>query len=335
MTVPLDDAGLEELLGAYALDACDPEEAAALEQLFERRPDLAREAARLADAAVWIGASEALEPPASLRRAVFDHARLRPDPDPPARLYGAEAERLAREIDLLDPDHDEVRTANGLTARELVIHLGAQESLFARSVGRPVEPDLDVEAIEDRTAAYVERFREAAYDDVVAFWRRAVQAVRDWSDDPTTRDADVAWLGLALKRDTLLIARAFENWTHRDDLRRVRGQASAPPPPPELHLMAEMSMRTLAFGLFATNRSRPGRLARVVLTGDGGGDWRVRMGPDVSRDAEPDVTLTADVVDWCRVASERLPAADLPRRVDGDGQLAEDLLVAASAFATL
>ncbi len=324
MTVPFDDSGLEELLGAYALDACDPEEAAALE------------AAQLADAAVWIGASEALEPPVSLRRAVFDHARLRrADPDQPARLYEAEAQRLAREVDLLDSDHDEVRTANGLTARGLVIHLGAQESLLARSVGRLVEPDLDVEDIDDRTAAYGERFRDAAYDDVVAFWRSAVQAVREWSDDPTARDADVEWLGLALKRDNLLIALAFENWTHRDDLRRVRGQASAPPPAPELHLMAEMSMRTLPFGLVATDRSRPGRLARVVLTGDGGGSWRVCMGPDVERDAEPDVMVTTDVVDWCRVASERLPVADLHPVVDGDEHLAKDLLVAASAFATL
>jgi hypothetical protein len=72
MTVPFDDTDLEELLGAYALDACEPEEAVALELLFVRRPDLARDAARLADAAVWIAASEALEPPASVRRAVFD-----------------------------------------------------------------------------------------------------------------------------------------------------------------------------------------------------------------------------------------------------------------------
>jgi hypothetical protein len=59
------------------------------------------------------------------------------------------------------------------------------------------------------------------------------------------------------------------------------------------------------------------------------------MGPEVESDAEPDVTVTTDVVDWCRVASERLPEADLHRVVDGDGHLAEDLLVAASAFATL
>jgi hypothetical protein len=47
------------------------------------------------------------------------------------------------------------------------------------------------------------------------------------------------------------------------------------------------------------------------------------------------VTVTADVVDWCRVASERLRVVDLHPIVDGDEQLAEDLLVAASAFATL
>ncbi len=76
MTAPFDDTDLEELLGAYALDACEPERAAAIDLLFVRRPDLAREAARLADAAVWIGGSEALEPPASLRRAVFAPATL-------------------------------------------------------------------------------------------------------------------------------------------------------------------------------------------------------------------------------------------------------------------
>ena len=80
MTVPFDDTDLEELLGAYALDACEPEETVALELLFVRRPDLARDAARLADAAAWIAASGALEPPVSLRPAVFDHARLRRAP---------------------------------------------------------------------------------------------------------------------------------------------------------------------------------------------------------------------------------------------------------------
>ncbi len=336
MSGPFSDAALEELLGAYAVDACEPEEVWALEELFLRRPDLAREAARLAEAAVWIGASEALEPPPTLRRAVFDQARFRQaDPDPPARLYTAEVGRLAEELDLLDADHDDVVTANGLTARDLVVHLGAQETLLAGSVGRPVEPRVDLVDIDGRTAAFIEQFRDAPYEDVVACWRRAVSAVETWCAEPASRATRVEWLGLAMPRDQVLIARAFENWTHRDDLRRVRGQRSAPPPPREVHLMADMSLRTLPFALSATARNRPGCLARVVLTGPGGGEWPVPMAPDVPSGAEPAVTLTTDVLDWCRHAAERLSRREVSRLVDGDEDLADDLLAAASAFATL
>ena len=65
MTDPatLSDAEVAELLGAYALDACEPEEAEAIEAVLARRPDLAREADRLSRAAAWIGATEAIEPP--------------------------------------------------------------------------------------------------------------------------------------------------------------------------------------------------------------------------------------------------------------------------------
>jgi hypothetical protein len=52
-------------------------------------------------------------------------------------------------------------------------------------------------------------------------------------------------------------------------------------------------------------------------------------------DAVPDVTLTADIVDWCLVAGERLTPAELPHTVDGDAGLADDLIAAAPAFATL
>jgi hypothetical protein len=45
--------------------------------------------------------------------------------------------------------------------------------------------------------------------------------------------------------------------------------------------------------------------------------------------------LTADVVDWCRCVSERLAPEALPRQVEGDPTLADDLAAAASAFATL
>ena len=71
----LTEAEVEELLGAYALDACEPDEIAAIEAVLARRPDLASEAARLSRAATWIGATEALDPPLALRSNVMGTAR--------------------------------------------------------------------------------------------------------------------------------------------------------------------------------------------------------------------------------------------------------------------
>jgi uncharacterized protein (TIGR03083 family) len=335
VTAPITDDELEALLGAYALDACEPDEATLVEELLRARPELAREAAQLADAAAWLGATEALAPPSQLRRAVFQRIRRpRPGTDRAARLYAAEAERVAAEFDQLDPDDDDVPTANGLTARELVAHVAAQESLLAQSIGRAVD-DLDAIGVEARTNAFIERYADLPFSDLVETWRHAVDAVLRWAGDPASADGTVDWLGMPLGRDDVLVARSFENWLHRDDLRRVRGRPGSPPPGPEMHLMAELAVATLPPALARAGKARPGRHARLVLTGDGGGDWLVALGSGPGTMAAPDVTITADVVDWCLVAGERLEAAALARTVEGDAALADDLAEAASAFATL
>ena len=98
--------------------------------------------------------------------------------------------------------------------------------------------------------------------------------------------------------------------------------------------MSDLSGRTTGFGLLMIGRSRPGKTARLVLTGEGGGDWLIPMGGGTAG-ATPDVTLTADVVDWCLLVGERIRPDELDCGVGGDAALAEDLLAAASAFATL
>ena len=335
MTIHRSDDLLVELLPAYALDACDPDEAEAVEELLRRRPELAREAARLADAAAWIGAAEAMEPPPRLRSAVFERVRAATPGDAAARLYAAEADRVARELEELVADDDGLPTPNGLTVRQLVVHLAAQETMLAQVVGRPVE-DIDSLDVEARTAAFVERYEHRPYADVVAVWRRAVDAVVAWAAEPVSQDAIVEWLGLPMSHDDALVARSFENCVHRDDLRKVRGRPAAPPPGPELHLMAELSMQTLPAALQLAGRARPGHTARVVLTGDGGGEWTVPLELGATpASAAPEVTLTADVVDWCLLAAERIEPRDLAHEVDGDDELADDLLEAASAFAVL
>src|SRR5918996_6509030 len=71
------EAMLDELLGAYALDAVDAEEAVAVEEYLERAPHAAEDVARLRKAAAWIGATEALAPPPELHDAVLAAARGR------------------------------------------------------------------------------------------------------------------------------------------------------------------------------------------------------------------------------------------------------------------
>jgi uncharacterized protein (TIGR03083 family) len=329
---------VEELLGAYALDACELDETEAIEGLLARDPVLAREAERLRQAAAWIGATEALEPPPGLRGSVLAAARVRatgdPDVDPAVDLYDGETAALAEVVDGLDPAALDLGTPNGLSVRDLIVHCAAQESLAAQLAGVPTIADVDSEDIETRTAALVAHFAGRPAEDAVELLRESVAAVRRWAADPANRDVTVHWLGADIPRADVLTIRAFESWIHADDMRRVTGRPLVSPPPSHLSIMSDFSGRTTGLGLLMVGRARPGRTARLVLTGDGGGEWLIAMGGG-EPGPSPDVTLTTDVVDWCRLVGERIAPDDLDHSVEGDAALAGDLLVAASALATL
>jgi hypothetical protein len=49
----------------------------------------------------------------------------------------------------------------------------------------------------------------------------------------------------------------------------------------------------------------------------------------------PDVTVTADAVDWCLLVGDRIAPGELAHTVEGDVSLADDLLTAAPALASL
>jgi uncharacterized protein (TIGR03083 family) len=326
----LTDEQVEELLGAYALDACEPGEVDAIEAVLSRRPDLRREADRLSGVATWIGTTEAPEPPAAVRARVIRRARA--GRDAVIDLYRTQSERFAEAVSLVHDALDNV-TTNGLTARDLVIHEAAQESLLAQAVGRSPIPAIDETDIDARTASFVRHLEGRALDDIVTLWQAAVEANCAWASSEGAGSA--TWRGLDLARDDAIIVRAFETWIHADDLRRVVGLPDVPPEPDQLALMADLAGRTLSLSLALTGRTHAGRTARLVLTGDGGGDWLVAMdgsGPGTGR---PDVTLAADVVDWCLLVGDRLAPADLHCTIDGDAQLSGDLLAAAPALATL
>jgi uncharacterized protein (TIGR03083 family) len=332
-----DDVILDELLGAYALDAVEPEEAAAVEAYVERAPHAADELARLRNAAAAIGASEALAPPPDLLDSVLTAARFRrparTTDDPFLAVYLSETARYDALLDSLPDDALDVLTFNGLTVHELIIHVAAMESAVASAIGRSTVREVTEEDIEARTAAFIERFRDKPVTVVRGVWRASVNAVAEWADHASASNR-VQVFGLPFPRHSILVSRSFETWTHADDIRRALGRPLAPPPPDVLHRMADLSVMTMPASLEMVELAHRGKTARVILTGDGGGDWLIPLG--FSQVSEtPDVVLTADVVAWCRRASERLTPESLPREVQGEAALADDLVAASSAFATL
>jgi len=269
-----------------------------------------------------------------MRAGVLDAARAhRPGPvDAVVDVYVSMSERLEQAIEDLPNEALGVVTPNGLTAAQLVVHMAAQESLLAQNLGTRTIEDLDEEEIVLRTHALLPRFADRGVGDAVALWRASVEANRAWAIANPDRTA--IWRGLGLSRDDTLLVRAFEAWVHTDDLRRAAGLSEPPPEPRHLALMSDLAGRIIPLALAVSGREHDGKTARLVLTGPGGGDWLVPMGAGDPA-PEPDVTVTADVVEWCRLVGDRVAPHELRADVVGDEVLGRDLVAAAPALATL
>jgi uncharacterized protein (TIGR03083 family) len=322
----------EELLGAFALDACDAEETAAVERYMTAHPDVSRDVERLRTAAAGLAASDALAPPRDVRIGVFERARAcrAPRSQTPLEVHAEVEATLVELLDELPASAHDLPTLNGLTVRELVAHLAAMESLLAMWLGVPTLAGVVDESVEERTAAVIEETRDWTFSEVVALWRRSMAAVRAAAPgDETSR-----WFGSEMPTNLVLVIRAFETWTHTDDIRRVLGRALDVPSAASLRTMAEGSMTLVPSAMDSSGLTRPGRTVRVVLTGAGGGEWTVAMASG-AEPGDPDVSLTLPVSDWCRRFSERLSAEELDVLVSGDLRLGDDLIAAAPVFASL
>ena len=105
--------------------------------------------------------------------------------------------------------------------------------------------------------------------------------------------------------------------------------------PAVIRAMAELSIRSLPLAMAVRGTAQPHRIARLVLTGAGGGEWTFACGPGEPENGAADVVIRASVVDWCRRFADRLEPDAVPIEVDGDAELAKDLVRAANAFAGL
>src|SRR5262249_13867218 len=120
-----------------------------------------------------------------------------------------------------------------------------------------------------------------------------------------------------------LVQRAFETWTHRDDI----GAIYTIPSPEQVHRIVQLAVALLPAALRVSDPAHADRAWRLVLHGSGGGDWTVPAGT-----ARVEVTVGADAADFTRLAANRRSPRTLPHTVTGDRALAEAILRAAATL---
>jgi uncharacterized protein (TIGR03083 family) len=113
-----------------------------------------------------------------------------------------------------------------------------------------------------------------------------------------------------------LVQRAFETWTHRDDLAAVVGRAQPAPPPADVRRIVDLSVRVLPDALRTAGLVRPGGGVRLVLDGPGEGEWVVPLGHP-GPVARVEATVRADAVGYTRLVAGRRSLAALGADVSG------------------
>ena len=341
-------------LAAYALDAHDADDAAAITAHLDTSPDDVRREQDLRSAAGEFAAAvvKDITPAPGLRSRVLAEARRHREPAAviagasPIDVHRIEAARtilLLRDLTVDDwarpvdpPEFD------GWTVHDVVVHLVANESLLAYHLGVPV-PGIPETATdnEGRTAQAQARHagRSPAY--AVAELEAAAEATAtEVSARGEARLGEpIDWWGRQTPTWMALLVRAFETWTHADDIRRAVGAPMVNPPPASLLTMAHAACGFVPRTLAARGGYRPGRIVRFRFTDLSDAAWDVDLGAAggvrPAGDDAVDAEIFAAAADVCRGISARLDPSELTYDVVGDQQLARDLIDALPALAVL
>lgn len=132
----------------------------------------------------------------------------------------------------------------------------------------------------------------------------------------------------------LLVVRAFELWAHENDVRRVVGLPPSRPEWSTLSLMTQLAVELLpaAWAAQPDLAALPASV-HLVLTGAGGGSWDVDLTRRETRGPERTTLITADAVEFCRLAADRLAPQEVDAYITGDRELAEHVLAATATLA--
>ena len=256
----------------------------------------------------------------------------RPVPDAPeisaVEAFSRAASAFYSALAFLGDDDWRTPVLRDLDVQGLVGHLiGVEHDVHRALAGDPGVADAN--HVESTQAAAV---GQAAYPPAQtrAEWRRAADRTLDLtrSADAKAHRARVALYGMRLPASALLVVRAFELWTHENDIRQAVGWAASVPDPSTLRLMTDLAARLLP----QAGAGLPEPVdVRLVLTGPGGGTWDVAVGtgpPDGTA-----ISIVTDAVGFCRLAANRLSPEDLDVNITGDPGRAAAVLAAATTLA--
>jgi uncharacterized protein (TIGR03083 family) len=341
-------------LAAYALDAHDAEGAAAIAAHLDASPDAVRQEHDLRSAAGEFAATivDEVTPPRELRSRVLAAARgQRPPAEVVAGASPIDVHRieLARVVLLLrDLTFDDWTRPvdppelDGWTVHDLVVHLVANESLLASALGVPV-PGIPETATdnEGRTAQAQTRHYGRPPAQAVAELEASAEATATEiaARGEARLDEPIDWWGRRSTTRTAVLVRAFETWTHADDIRRAVGAGMVIPPPASLLTMAHAACGFVPHTLAAHSGYRPGRLVRFRFNDLGDAAWDVDLGPAArlrpAGDDAVDAEIVTDAAALCRGMSARIDPGELAYDVFGDELLVSDIIDALPALAVV
>lgn len=367
----LDHRLLRSLLGAWALAACSPEEALAVEAHLGVCGPCADEALRLRDAVGLLHPEESLDLDPQLRSRVLARCLDRR----PARIpvpewavpYDTETARLDALLQSLgDGDwHAPVRlrwyehgaeVSHRTTVAGVISHLLAVDGLVATALGLPdplgeKAPGMTLPPRE-RTEMYwgasglpPTRAEHRPWRDQTHALVRTV-AFTD-GEGVGSGLLPVAYGGFSLPLRDALVERAFECWIHASDIAEAVDYPYARPVGAHLHRMIELATKLVPQALAAAeapDEARPHagtrRTLRLEIEGPGGGEWRIDVDP---KDGAPgpgapheDVAqVRLDGVEFCLLAAGHLRPEEAAAGQEGDRAVVRRVLAATASLSRL
>ncbi len=362
---------LTSLLGAWALAACSPEEAAAVEEHLGECGTCAEEALRLRDAVGLLQRPESLDLDPALRTRVLEGCLERRPPRIPVPEWAAPYDAETARLDALLQDfgdsewHAPVRlrwfaddgtASRRTTVAGVIAHLLTVDGLVGTALGLP-DPLGGIAAEAPAPASRTEAYWRASHSPptrvVRGPWREQSHAVvRTVAFTGGAGRMPVSYGDFELPLRDAMLDRAFECWVHGEDIAEAVDYPYEPPSPRHLHRMIDLAARLLPDVLTTRRRAglaapaggrhlvaagRPGRSLRLEIEGSGGGEWLIPLdSPAAVGSADHEVAHVAlDGVEFCRLAAGHVPPAEAAAGQVGDREAIRDVLFAAASLSRM